>query len=87
MGCAETSSEELDSVLFDFLMSIVGGNLRFSKDTFDSPDLGSRFKQFRFNVSSGPSGAQVPDTGSREHAKSEHWDTHVETHDTFGVLS
>jgi hypothetical protein len=54
----------------------VGRRLRFSQDTPDSPGLETPAKMDDYKGSIAPSGAQVPDAGTRGHAENEHVDTH-----------
>jgi hypothetical protein len=44
----------------EHLQRIVGRNLRFSQDTFDSPGLETRFNEYRIIGSIVPSGAHAP---------------------------
>jgi hypothetical protein len=53
-------------------------SLQFSQDTSDTQSLGSPVKTDYIE----PSGVEVPDMGTRGHAKSKH----VDTYDTIGWL-
>jgi hypothetical protein len=49
----------------------VGRRLRLPRDASDSPGLESPVNGWIGSI--GPSGAQVPDTGTRGHAENEHF--------------
>jgi hypothetical protein len=54
----------------------MGRGLWFSEDASNSPGFAAPANTTVFRASIGPSGAAVPDTGTRRHGGSEHVDTH-----------